>query len=631
MKKVFLCLILSLLLLVPSFAESTEFTDLSEGHWAFGAVENLREMQILSGYEDGLFKPDALITREEFAVMVSKGFHLKMYENELPTFSDVSPNKWSYEYVEKAKDYLTGYYPYGGAPYFQPELYTTREDVAVTLVRALNLPMSQMNLESQFIDSDDISTQLKDYIATAVDAGLIVGYSTGEFKPQSPITRAEVAVLINKALKQSNFKQDFMLSVEMPSDKISPYLVINGTTHKDAVVTINGRKITTYSGDFSVLNELTDGEKVYAFEITAEMPDGRHKSYYQEVNYSIPADFFDVNVLQSTTEDTVMASGFIEIYENDFIVSIDNQRLYIGNDGYWEKELELKQGENTFVFTMIDYLGRRHEVIKTVTFKPDASLLTVHVVPEQSKDRTFVLSGYVDKYHDSALLTINHLLVGIGCNGLFRKEITLMPGDNLVTVSYTNEYNMLTTKEYHILYEALESTIELVEPPVISHDQNFMINFQVVGEKDTHVNTYLNNKLMSEKRTIRNGFEESLVYQVELDYKEGLNEFIITNNQSNGQSVNHTFAVEFVPLEPEVNLLSIGNEGDGNYLRLSVTDSYNSVLSAYYGTEQVNATSVQKYADTKYVHYYKIELSDELLEFSVINHYGKKATYTINQ
>jgi len=282
----------------------------------------------------------------------------------------------------------------------------------------------------------------------------------------------------------------------MPLEKTSPYLVIRGDTHKDAVVKVNGQEISTLLGNFSVFHELSEGEKVYAFEVTAEMPDGRMKSYYQEVTYDIPDDYFTVHMNDLSSNDTIMASGFIGNFENDFIISINNQRIHIGNDGYWEKNLELKQGENTFVFSMIDYLGRRHEVEKTVTFKPEASVLTVHVVPEQSLDRVFVLSGYIDEYHDNSVLSINNGLVRISGNGLFTKEIVLEPGSNRITVAYTNEYNMLTTKEYHILYETISSVIELYEPPMISSDKTFILNFEVVGEKGSNVVTYLNNQLL---------------------------------------------------------------------------------------------------------------------------------------
>jgi len=242
-----------------------------------------------------------------------------------------------------------------------------------------------------------------------------------------------------------------------------------------------------------------------------------------------------------------------------------------------------------------------------------------------------VLSGSVDKYHDNAILTVNDLLVRITSNGLFTKEILLDPGDNIISVSYTNEYNMLTTKEYHITYEAQAAMIHLVQPPQVSHDKSYTINFEVVGEKDTHINTYLNNKLMSANRTVRNGFTDSLIYQTELDYKAGLNEFLITANQSDGRSVSRSFTVDFIPVAPEVNLLNIGYEGEKKYLRLAVTDQYNSVLSAYYGDVEANATGVLKHSDTEYLHYYKIEISDTLEEFTVINQYGKKTTYTVTE
>ena len=49
-----------------------KFTDVSESHWAYKAIEDLSEMGIINGYEDGTFKPDAPVTRAEVATMLDR-------------------------------------------------------------------------------------------------------------------------------------------------------------------------------------------------------------------------------------------------------------------------------------------------------------------------------------------------------------------------------------------------------------------------------------------------------------------------------------------------------------------------------------------------------------------------------
>ncbi len=52
--------------------EDMKFKDVPETHWAYKAIEELTEEGILTGYEDGTFKPDQPVTRAEVAAIVSR-------------------------------------------------------------------------------------------------------------------------------------------------------------------------------------------------------------------------------------------------------------------------------------------------------------------------------------------------------------------------------------------------------------------------------------------------------------------------------------------------------------------------------------------------------------------------------
>ena len=46
---------------------AARFTDVSESHWAYSAIEEMAEKGIINGMGDGTFNPDGQITREQFA------------------------------------------------------------------------------------------------------------------------------------------------------------------------------------------------------------------------------------------------------------------------------------------------------------------------------------------------------------------------------------------------------------------------------------------------------------------------------------------------------------------------------------------------------------------------------------
>jgi hypothetical protein len=54
-----------------------KFKDVPETHWAYEAIEELSEMSIINGYEDGTFKPDEAVTRAELATMLDRYINKK--------------------------------------------------------------------------------------------------------------------------------------------------------------------------------------------------------------------------------------------------------------------------------------------------------------------------------------------------------------------------------------------------------------------------------------------------------------------------------------------------------------------------------------------------------------------------
>ena len=111
-------------------ATKSRFAD-ANANWASAEIATLTAAGILEGYEDGTFRPDASITRAEFATIASRFDKLEAGSK---TFSDVSASHWAYEAISSAaeKGWITGY-PDGT---FRPENAITRAE-AVTLANAV--------------------------------------------------------------------------------------------------------------------------------------------------------------------------------------------------------------------------------------------------------------------------------------------------------------------------------------------------------------------------------------------------------------------------------------------------------------------------------------------------------------
>ena len=198
------CAVFSLLLLVPSQAAVT-FSDLPGDYWAKEAVEQIASLGVLTGYPDGTFRPNAPITRAEFAAILVK---LKSPGALKPageaSFSDVTGESWASGYMEKAAalGLITGY-PDGT---FRPTVKIDRVDAVVILTRFASLPATYVLTDAY----EDISAEhwANNLISAAKAAGFLSFIKGEEFEPARLFTRGETCwVLARTALVKEKLKK----------------------------------------------------------------------------------------------------------------------------------------------------------------------------------------------------------------------------------------------------------------------------------------------------------------------------------------------------------------------------------------------------------------------------------------
>ncbi len=150
------------------------------------------------GYPDGSFKAEGNITRAEMTAIFSRLLKEKIRLNEnynLP-FSDVSRDSWYAEYV----GHLTLVKVIEGYPdgTFRPENQITRAEFAAVASRFIKNKKSIGGFS-------DVSNEFwaRESIEYVKAEGWITGYPDGTFKPEQPITRAEVVSIVNKMLDRN--------------------------------------------------------------------------------------------------------------------------------------------------------------------------------------------------------------------------------------------------------------------------------------------------------------------------------------------------------------------------------------------------------------------------------------------
>lgn len=179
------------------------FSDI-ENHWAENIIENMAETGTITGYIDGSFKPDNSITRAEFITMLYRnGLYDLQYETSSIPFTDVSKNKWYYDYAMWgfATGIINGYNDNS----FKGDNNITREEMAVILSKFMKLICNESENNSViFADNESISYWAKEYVNNISAYGIVKGDNNNYFMPDKNMTRAEAAVVINQISEYMN-------------------------------------------------------------------------------------------------------------------------------------------------------------------------------------------------------------------------------------------------------------------------------------------------------------------------------------------------------------------------------------------------------------------------------------------
>jgi len=179
------------------------FTDVPSQFWAFAAIKDLNDRKVISGYPDGKFRPERIVTRAEFAKIMVLAAGLTPTKVDATSFDDIAADDWSAPFVEAAKQYLSGYKLPDGRVIFNPDAPALREDIAVAIVKLKGYGETRLPdlslLDAMFADADGISAYAKDEVAIAVENKLMSGFPDETFRAQKPITRAEAAAILYRA------------------------------------------------------------------------------------------------------------------------------------------------------------------------------------------------------------------------------------------------------------------------------------------------------------------------------------------------------------------------------------------------------------------------------------------------
>ncbi len=171
----------------PTPQQGKNFSDVPETHKSAEAISIMADMGLLSGYEDGSFKPEGNITRAEFATVVCRALGVEAnYSDNRQVFDDVPANHWAAGYITVAaqQGIVNGYGDYKFGP---SDNIKYKDAVKMVVTMPGYAPIADVN--GGYPDG---------YMITANQYGFLNGING--MSNDTLVTRAVVAQMIYNAL-----------------------------------------------------------------------------------------------------------------------------------------------------------------------------------------------------------------------------------------------------------------------------------------------------------------------------------------------------------------------------------------------------------------------------------------------
>ena len=189
---------------LATLAPLNKFTDMV-GHWANYDVEYMANEGLVSGKGEGIFDPEAQITRAEYVTILDRALGFELTNGE--SYADVDQNEWFAPYVAtaKANGLLNGLPTDEG---FKPNQPITRQEMALFTYNAIrkigkndewlkDMPDSYAN----FTDTDSVSDWAEEALKYLIKTGIIKGTSDTTVSALDNANRAQGAVILKRFMQ----------------------------------------------------------------------------------------------------------------------------------------------------------------------------------------------------------------------------------------------------------------------------------------------------------------------------------------------------------------------------------------------------------------------------------------------
>lgn len=186
--------VLFLVMLTPHTTFAAGFEDVPSTHWAYQSITRLSNAEIINGYNDQTYKPEKQVTRAQAAKILANAINAPLDTTFNPSYRDVPTSHWAYKEIAA----LTEKGIFSNTTKFNPNNFLTRAEMSKILTKGFQIIVDNHH-EISFIDVPS-SRWDHPFITTLAEVEISTGYSVYLFKPSIEVTRAQMAVFLDRSI-----------------------------------------------------------------------------------------------------------------------------------------------------------------------------------------------------------------------------------------------------------------------------------------------------------------------------------------------------------------------------------------------------------------------------------------------
>ncbi len=185
----------TLVTVVPNAnAATTKFKDVPSNAYFYEAVNSLHARNIISGYDDGTFRPNETLTRAHAAKIIALALDLDTINIQDPGFKDVPKEHNAYKYIAALANQGI---IVGSEGEYKPNNPLTRAQMAKIISLAYNLKSE----DSQQLVFTDVNQDdwFRNYVSTLIENEITSGTTPTTFSPNKNVTRGQIAAFVYRS------------------------------------------------------------------------------------------------------------------------------------------------------------------------------------------------------------------------------------------------------------------------------------------------------------------------------------------------------------------------------------------------------------------------------------------------